>query len=185
MKLNAIGLVELSSIATGHEVEDTMLKAANVELVVARTICSGKYIVIVGGDVSAVKSSVEAGAARSQGSLIEERIIPRVHPGVFPAIAGSVELEPGQARALGIVETFSASSIIDCADAAAKAADIILFRIHLAMAIGGKGFFSCTGDVAAVEAAVDAGAEIASRDGILVNKVVIPAPRLELFTDFI
>ena len=43
MALNAIGLVELSSIALGHEVEDTMLKTASVELLVARTICSGKY----------------------------------------------------------------------------------------------------------------------------------------------
>jgi len=96
-----------------------------------------------------------------------------------------VELNPDQARALGVVETFSASSIIDCADAAVKAADVILFRIHLAMAIGGKGFFSCTGDVAAVQAAVEAGARMASEDGILVNKVVIPAPRPELFQEFI
>ena len=185
MTLNAIGLVEVSSIALGHEVEDVMLKTASVDLLLARTICSGKYIVVIAGDVAAVKSGVEAGAARAEGSLIEERVIPRVHPGVFPAIAGSVDLEPGQARALGIVETFSASSIIECADAAAKAADVILFRIHLAMAIGGKGFFSCTGDVAAVQAAVEAGAQKAAEDGILVNKVVIPAPRPELFREYI
>ncbi len=185
MPLNAIGLVEVSSIAAGHEVEDVMLKTASVDLLVGRTICSGKYIVIIGGDVAAVKSSVEAGAARAEGMLIEERVIPHIHPGVFPAIAGSVELKPGEARALGVVETFSASSIIECADAAAKAADVILFRVHLAMAVGGKGFFSCTGDVAAVEAAVEAGARIAARDGILVNKVVIPAPRPELFGEYI
>ncbi len=185
MELSAIGLVEVSSIALGHEVEDAMLKTAAVELLVARTICSGKYLVVVAGDVADVRSSVEAGAARAAGSLIEERVIPQVHPGVFPAIAGSVELNPDQARALGVVETFSASSIIDCADAAAKAADVILFRIHLAMAIGGKGFFSCTGDVAAVQAAVEAGARMAAEDGILVNKAVIPAPRPELFREYI
>lgn len=185
MPLNAIGLVEVSSIAVGHEVEDVMLKTASVDLLVARTICSGKFIVIVGGDVAAVNSSVEAGAARAHGSLIEERVISSVNQGVFPAISGAVDLAPEQARALGIVETFSASSIIECADAAADAADVVLFRIHLAMAIGGKGFFSCTGDVAAVEAAVEAGAQVASRDGILVNKVVIAAPSPELFREYI
>jgi len=185
MPLNAIGLVEVSSIARGHEVEDAMLKTASVDLLVARTICSGKYIVVVGGDVAAVASSVEVGAARAEESLIEKRIIPHVHPGVFPAIAGAVVLEPGEARALGVVETFSASSIIECADAAAKAADVILFRVHLAMAIGGKGFFSCTGDVAAVEAAVEAGARVAAADGILAGKAVIPAPRPELFQEYI
>ena len=32
-----------------------MLKAADVELVLARTICSGKYMVMVRGDVAAVE----------------------------------------------------------------------------------------------------------------------------------
>ena len=185
MAVNAIGLVELSSIALGHEVEDTMLKTASVELLVARTICSGKYIVVVAGDVAAVTSSVEAGAARAQGSLIEERVIPRVHPGVFPAIAGSVELESSQARALGVVETFSASSIIEVADAAAKSAEVTLLRIHLAMAIGGKGFVLLTGDVGSVEAAVTAGSTVASDEGILVGRAVIPAPSAELFREFV
>ena len=52
---NAVGIVEVSSIAMGYEVQDAMLKAANVELLVARTICSGKYLVAVGGDVAAVR----------------------------------------------------------------------------------------------------------------------------------
>ena len=181
----SIGLVEVSSIAIGYEVEDTMLKTANVELLVARTICSGKYIIVIGGDVSAVKSAVEAGAAKADGCLIEQRVIPRVYPGIFPAIAGSVVLEPEEARAIGVVETFSASSIIDCADAAAKSADVKVFRVHLAMAVGGKGFLVLTGDVAAVESAVDAAARMASEEGILVGTAVIPAPRKELFQEYI
>ncbi|HOE62823.1 MAG TPA: BMC domain-containing protein [Candidatus Sumerlaeota bacterium] len=185
MPLNAIGLVEVSSIAKGYEAVDAMLKTASVQLLVARTICSGKYIIVVGGDVAAVASSVESGAAQAEGFLIEQRVIPRIHPGIFPAIAGSVDLDAGQAKALGIVETFSAASIIECADAAAKAADVIIFRVHLAMAVGGKGFFSCTGDVAAVQAAVEAAAQVAARDGILAGKSVIPAPRLELFQEYI
>ncbi|MGC9329097.1 MAG: BMC domain-containing protein, partial [Candidatus Hinthialibacter sp.] len=57
----AIGMIELSSIGIGHEVEDAMLKASSVDLLVARTICSGKYVVIVGGEVADVQSSVDAG----------------------------------------------------------------------------------------------------------------------------
>ncbi len=181
----AIGLVELSSIAVGYDVEDAMLKTARVDLLFARTICSGKYIVVVGGDISAVKSAVEAGAAKGDGYIIEQRVIPRVHSGVFPAIAGSVFLEPEEAKSIGVVETFSASSIIDCADAAAKASDVKLFRIHLAMAVGGKGFFVLTGDVASVEAAVEAAKQVAKQEGILVGTAVIPSPRKELFQEYI
>ena len=97
----------------------------------------------------------------------------------------SVEIPAGRARALGVIETFSASSIIDVADAAAKCADITLFRIHLAMAIGGKGFVLLTGDIASVEAAVATGARIAADEGILVGRAVIAAPSKELFREFV
>lgn len=183
--LNSIGLIEVASIATGYLAQDAMLKAADVTLLLARTICSGKYLVVVGGDVAAVSASVDAGAAHCRGSLIEKRVITHVHPDVFPAIGLAVDLVPERARALGVIETFSASSIIDVADAAAKSADVSLFRVHLAMAIGGKGFVLMTGDVASVEAAVAAGSAIASEEGILVGKALIPAPARELFREFV
>ena len=49
---NSLGLVELSSIGAGFLVTDTMLKAADVELLLARTICSGKYIIGIVGNAS-------------------------------------------------------------------------------------------------------------------------------------
>jgi microcompartment protein CcmL/EutN len=183
--LNSIGLIEVASIASGYLAQDAMLKAADVQLLLARTICSGKYLVAIGGDVAAVTAAVDAGAGRCHGSLIEKRVITHVHPDVFPAIGLSVEVPPGRGRALGVIETFSASSAIDVADAAAKCADITLFRVHLAMAVGGKGFVLLTGDIASVEAAVAAGAQVAAEDGILVGRAVIAAPSKELFREFV
>jgi microcompartment protein CcmL/EutN len=183
-KLNSVGLLEVASIATGYIAEDAMLKAASVQLLLARTICSGKYLIVVGGDVASVQSSVDAGAALCRGSLIERRVVTKGHPGGFPAIGLSVDAAPEQVKALGLIETFSASSIVEVADAAAKAADVVLFRVHLAMAIGGKGFVVMTGDIASVEAAVAAGAAVASDEGILVGKAVIPGPAKELFREF-
>ncbi|HPO10355.1 MAG TPA: BMC domain-containing protein, partial [bacterium] len=90
----AIGMVELSSIGMGFQAEDAMLKEAGVALVLARTICSGKYVVIVRGDVAAVEASVEAGLAVCPASVIDSLIIPSVHSQVFPAISGTVELRP-------------------------------------------------------------------------------------------
>ncbi|MCG6928866.1 MAG: BMC domain-containing protein [Acidobacteria bacterium] len=183
--LDAIGLLEVSSIALGHVSEDAMLKAADVDLLLARTICSGKFIIVVAGDVAACESAVEAGASHATGGLIEKRVIAHVHPSVFPAISMAVDLDPAEAQSLGVIETFSASSIVDVADTAAKAAAVTLFRIHMAMAIGGKGYVMLTGDVASVEAAVSAGATVAAEEGILVAKSVIAAPRKELFREFV
>ena len=61
MTEKSVGLVELSSIAAGFEVADTMLKAGDVRLLLSRSICSGKYMVLIGGDTAAVTAAVEAG----------------------------------------------------------------------------------------------------------------------------
>lgn len=40
----AIGILELTSIAKGMELGDAMLKSANVDLLVSKTICPGKFL---------------------------------------------------------------------------------------------------------------------------------------------
>jgi len=182
---DALGMMELSSVGLGYLVQDAMLKSANVDLIVARTICSGKYVCVVGGDVSAVEASVAAGERESQSGLVDQIVIPRIHPQVFAALGGAVTLKDDQALALGIIETFSAASAIQSADEAAKAANVTLFRLHLAMALGGKGFVLMTGTVSDVKAGVEAGATSATEKGLLVSKVVIPRPRRELFQEYI
>jgi microcompartment protein CcmL/EutN len=183
--ISSIGLIELSSVATGLLVQDTMLKAGNIQLLMARSICSGKYLIVVAGDVTSVQAAVQAGGVAAGASLIERRQIARVNPAVLAAIADAVDVDHRQLRSIGIVETFSAASIIEVADAAVKAADVALLRIHLAMALGGKGFVLMAGDVSSVQTAVAAGAKVAGEDGMLVGKAVIPAPSEELFRDYI
>ena len=183
MAKNSIGLIELTSIASGFLVADTMLKAAEVEMLLSRSICSGKYMVMVRGDVAAVEASVSAGISGGKFSVIDSFVIPNLHEAVFPAISGTSKIEA--LEALGILESFSVAALIEGADAAVKAANVQLLEIRLAMALGGKAFVTMTGNVAAVESAIDAGAQIVGRKGMLVNKVVIPSPRPELLNETI
>src|SRR5689334_22465107 len=180
---NSIGLVEMGSIAAGFQVCDAMLKMADVQLVLARTICSGKYMVLVRGDVAAVEAAVKAGSTVGHFSVIDTFVIPNVHEAIFPAIAGITKVEA--LEALGIIESFSVASLIEGADAMAKTANVQLIEVRLAMALGGKAFASVTGSVSAVQSAVDAGAQTIARKGLLVNKVVIAQPRGELLTEMI
>lgn len=179
----AIGIVETSSLAKGYQVADAVLKRADVKIIVNRTICPGKYMVLIGGDVDAVTASIDEGVAVGAHTVVDHFIIPNVHPDVFPAISG-VSRVP-ELKALGIIEGFSVASIIEAADAAIKAAEVELIAIHLAMAIGGKAFVTLTGEVGAVESAVEAGAEVVERKGLLVEKIVIPSPRKEILTELI
>lgn len=179
----AIGIVETSSIAKGYEVADAVLKAAEVQIVVNRTICPGKYMVLIGGNVDAVNASIEAGKAIGGHTVIDDFIIPNIHPDVFPAINGAAKMP--EIKALGVIEAFTVASVIEAADAAVKAANIELVNIHLAMAIGGKGYVTLTGEVGAVQSAVDAGSAIIEKKGLLVEKVVIPSPRFEIINEYI
>ena len=183
MTKNAIGIVELSSIAAGYATSDAMLKAADVEMLLARSICSGKYMVMVGGEVGDVQSSVEAGVEVSEGAVIDSAVLSNIDPSVFPAISGANPVE--KLEALGVIESFSVTSLIEAADTAAKAADVQLIEMRLAMALGGKAFATLTGNVSAVQAAVDAGAELVSEKGLLVHKVVIPRPHANLLNEMV
>ncbi len=181
----AIGAIELSSIGIGYRVEDEILKAASVDLLIARTICSGKYLIVVGGSVSDVEAAVRAGLEIADEAIIDHLVIPNVHESVFPALGQSVSLGAEHSGALGVIETFSAVSVLAAADAAAKSARVTLFRIHVAMALGGKGLLLMTGTVADVRAGVQAAAEEVRKRGLLVSEVVIPRPGRELFGDYL
>jgi len=78
---NALGMVETKGLIAAIEAGDTMLKAANVELVGYEKIGGGFVTVMVRGDVGAVKAAAEAGgqAAQRLGELISVQVIPRPH----------------------------------------------------------------------------------------------------------
>ncbi|MCK9279631.1 MAG: BMC domain-containing protein [Melioribacteraceae bacterium] len=183
MEMNSLGLIELTSIAAGMQAADIMLKTSQVELVLSRTICSGKYMVLIGGDVAEVQTAVDAAVNQIDFAVIDTFVIPNVHPDIFPALAGHSKID--KLEALGIIESFSVASLIEGADAAIKSSNVKIIEIRLAMALGGKAFCTLTGEVAAVTSAVESGAQLIASKGLLVNKVVIAQPRPELLSEMI
>lgn len=176
--LKAIGLVEFTSIAKGIEAADAMVKTADVDILISTPVCPGKYYVLVHGDVSAVESSIRAGVRIGNEYVIDEFVLPNVHPSVYPAITSTIEVT--EIHALGVMESFSIASMIVAADCALKAADVDAIELRLGTGIGGKSFFTMTGDVAAVNAALEAGVHNISEKGLLVEKIVIPSPSKKL-----
>lgn len=81
-------------------------------------------------------------------------------------------------EALGMIETRGLTASIEAADAMTKAANVVLIGTEKI----GSGLVSVMvrGDVGAVKAAVEAGAEAASRLGELVAKHVIPRPHQDV-----
>ena len=162
----SIGMVEYNSIARGIYASDQMVKVSEVEIVIANPVCPGKYITIVHGDVAAVQTSVETGARCAGEYLVDSIVIPNVHPDVFPAIV----------RALGIIESYSLSAMVIASDLILKSAELEPIELRLGTGLGGKAFFTFTGDVAAVQNGINVGKEAIGEKGLLNNAEVIPSP---------
>ena len=158
----AIGILELTSIARGMELGDVMLKSANVQLLLCRTLCPGKFLLMLGGDVGAVQQAIAAGTARAGEMLVDSLVLANIHPSVLPAISGLNVV--GQRQAAGIVETWSVAACISAADRAVKAANVTLVRVHMAF------------DIADVDNAVTVASDSAGEKGLLVHRAVIPRP---------
>src|SRR6185295_17791178 len=84
----ALGMVECRGLVAMIEAADAMVKAANVRLVGWEKIDAGLVTAIVRGEVAAVRSAVEAGAAagRRVGEVVATHIIPRPHAEVDQGI---------------------------------------------------------------------------------------------------
>ncbi|MDU2066829.1 MAG: BMC domain-containing protein [Sporomusaceae bacterium] len=175
----AIGLLEFRKITCGIAAADSMCKAASIELLTAQAICPGKYLVMVTGDVGAVKSAVAAGtSSNTSKELVASFVIPNLHESVIAAIKR--QNQPEALQALGVIECASVASAIVAADASAKSAPIQLLEVRLARFMGGKAVVSLTGEVSAVQIAVEAGCRsIADK---VIDHLVLPAPHKKLGT---
>ena len=170
----AVGMAEYTSIAAGMEAADKMVKTADVVPLFFKTICPGKFVAAITGDVAAVNASVQAALEVQPSTLADWFVIPNIQKEVISALAGCQPIK--ERGALGIVETFSVAAAIVAADAAIKAANVQIMDERTALGLGGKGYVLVLGDVAAVQAAVEAGSAKAGESGLLVGTVVIPRP---------
>ena len=79
--MEALGMIETKGFVCMLEAVDTMLKAANVEMVGWDKVGSGLVTSFIVGDVGAVKAAIDAGAqaASKLGEVVSVEVIPRPH----------------------------------------------------------------------------------------------------------
>lgn len=176
---NAIGMVEYHSVSTGVQAADLMVKTSEIEIIEAQTVCPGKYIVIVSGDLSAVRAAVDASKSRFGEGLIDSFVLGNPHDSIFPAIYGAATV--GKVSALGVLETFDAAQIIVAADVAAKTAIVDLIELRVARGMCGKSYMFITGEVAAVTAAIEKAKAAVGDKGMYLNSSVIASPDEKLW----
>ena len=175
----AIGMIEFKTVSAGITAADQMVKTAEVKLLEAETVCPGKYIALISGELSAVKASVERAMYTRPDEYIDSFVLGNPDPSIFPAIYGSTHIE--DAKALGILETYDVSAIIVAADTAAKTAIVDLIELRIAKGMCGKSYMLITGEVAACEAAIEKAKAQVGESGMFLDSSVIANPDRKLW----
>lgn len=180
----ALGLLELSSVARGVVVADAALKRAPAVLLSSRTLSGGKHLIVLEGDVACVEEAMAAGRAVAGDLLVDRVELAMADAQVWPMLAPGGLVAPGDwagddgADAVAIVETRTVSAAIGAADAACKAAEVVVRDVRLAIDLAGKAVFTFTGSLDAVDAAAEAASAAAADRLVLVERIAQPAPEL-------
>ncbi len=80
----ALGMIETMGVVGAIEAADAMVKAAKVKFIGKQKVKGGLMVVMVSGDVGAVKAAVDAGsqACKAVGRLVSAHVIPRPAEGI-------------------------------------------------------------------------------------------------------
>lgn len=172
--MDTLGLIECKSIAAGVACVDSMLKASDVQLVRAGSICPGKYIIYISGDREAVNTAILV-AEKREIKLVGSFVISNISPEIINVLRNEPLIRKSDTiGAIAVVEGFSVSATIQAADIALKKADVTLARLVLGQSIAGKGYFVLCGKLASVQEAVDVAKDNLANK--LVEAVVIARP---------
>lgn len=173
----AIGLFELASIAVGYVVANGIAKRAPIRILRAQTASPGKFLLLFTGDVASVQESFETAMELGGDQVLDRVFIPNLDPQVPPALNGVADVWAFDS--LGIIETFSLPSAIAAADKAVKTAPVKLIEIRAPFGLGGKSFFTFTGVLEDMEAAIEEATAVIPA-GMLCRTALIANPHEDL-----
>lgn len=174
----ALGMIEFKSIAKGILATDAIVKKAPVKIISTNPVCPGKYLIIFAGEVADVEESLQAGLQAGGDMVINDLFLPFVHRDIIPALTASTKID--DFGAIGVIESFSVASCIAAADKAAKVTPAKLIEIRLANGLGGKGYFTMTGDLDDIEESIKTAREHVQQEGLLASWVIIQNPHPDL-----
>jgi microcompartment protein CcmL/EutN len=173
-----ITVVEFKSISRGLIVTDAMLKAANVNLVLGTTLCPGKYLAIVEGDVAAVQKAQDIADRIGGRQVLSSFVVSGINDEVIGAISGNAAKL--LADSIGIIESLQMANLINAADISLDSAEVEIIELRLGKSCGVNSFYIITGDLTSVNEACRNAVSFLSERGALLAFRVIANPDKDL-----
>ena len=173
-----ITVVEFKSISRGLIVTDAVLKTVNVSLVLGTTLCPGKYLTIVEGDVAAVQKARDTADRLGGRQVLDSFVVSGINDEVIGAISGNAA-KPLKGS-IGIIESPQMANLINAADISLDSAEVEIVELRLGKGCGVNSFYIITGDLASVNEACRNAVSFLSERGALLAFRVIANPDKDL-----
>ena len=173
-KKGNIFVAEFKSVSRGIMVTDSMVKSAEVNIVQAGSLCPGKYLTILDGEISALISAGKIAEEQGGRHLFSSFTISGIDQRIVEAISG--DLAEASADAIGIIEGPHMADLINSSDIAVDSAAVDFIEYRLARGCGVNSFFIITGTLSAVNEAADNASRFLGERGSLIAYKVLPAP---------
>ena len=178
-KESNLAVVEFKSISTGIFTTDAMLKAANVNLVMATTLCPGKYLSVVEGETSAVENSLKIADEIGGRHVYSSEVINAISSKVIDAISGKLLNTAG--GAIAIIESMQMAALISSADGLVDSVQIDFVDFRLARGCGVNSFYIFSGELSSVKEGAGEASRFLKDRGALLAFRVISGPDIEVW----
>ncbi len=178
-KKGNIAVIEMKSVARGVMVTDSMAKAARISIVLSTSICPGKYLAIIEGELGALDSAVRIAEKLGGRHIFSSFIIGGINTRVIEAISG--KNEDTTLDAMGIIESMQIAHLINSSDIAVDSAEVDFVEFRLGRGCGVNSFYILTGTLSSVNSAVENAAGFLGKKGSLIAKRIVPNPDREVW----
>jgi len=177
-KIGNIAVVEFKSVSRGISVTDAMIKAADVRTVLSTTLCPGKYLTIVSGDVSAIESSKNIADELGGRHVFSSFVVNGVGQEIIDAIGGKLDEDP--TGAISVIESLQMANLINAADLSMDAADVGFLDFRLGRGCGVNCFYVLTGTLTDIKEATGVAIDFLKSLGSLIAYKIVASPDREL-----
>ncbi|MGL4912759.1 MAG: BMC domain-containing protein [Romboutsia sp.] len=179
----SIGAIEFKSIAKGIELSNEIVKKSFVEVLYLKSICPGKFLIIISGETSYVNESIDYGLAKGSGYIVDSFVINAISEVIINGLKHKYEkLE--NITSIGVVETNKVCAGIKALDKTLKSSEVYLIKLQLSFAIGGKLVYIVAGDLDSLEYGIKEGTQILNSKEI-VNTTIIPSVDCQIIKNLI
>lgn len=145
--IDSVGLIEFRKIPKGVLALDKIVKNSDVQIIMARLICPGRYLIFFSGKIEDINNSINCVKDSFCKTEFKYKVVTNIREEILGKINKVIEFKKN-VKAVGIIETKDTISIFKVSDFILKEFEIDIKSIKINIGTGGKGVVFFTGNIA-------------------------------------